>query len=185
MTYREKIQKEYPECVNEKFLGGCKGCPSIYGYKPAGSGCSPLGCAKCWDTVIPGTEEDEKYKNLTPDELRTVIKLLEGRVETKNAVIENWKRGCEGKNREIQELRARCAGYKMMARSSFGILSPSGCPGCNSKNGEIAQLALQVELEKSEKGVLMDRIKDLTKKLEEEKKEHAKHHGLLGYFYVE
>ena len=33
MTYREKLQKEHPGCINEYSLGGCDGCPYEYEYE--------------------------------------------------------------------------------------------------------------------------------------------------------
>ncbi len=32
MTYKERLQIEHPECIDEKEEGGCKGCPEDYGY---------------------------------------------------------------------------------------------------------------------------------------------------------
>lgn len=32
MTLKEKLMMEHPECVNDRYIGGCKGCPSKYGY---------------------------------------------------------------------------------------------------------------------------------------------------------
>ena len=32
MTYKERLQIEHPECIEEKEEGGCKGCPEDYGY---------------------------------------------------------------------------------------------------------------------------------------------------------
>lgn len=33
MTFREKLQQELPTFVNEKWWGGCNGCPDTYGYE--------------------------------------------------------------------------------------------------------------------------------------------------------
>lgn len=33
MTYREKLQREHPECVEDFYIGGCKNCPENYGYE--------------------------------------------------------------------------------------------------------------------------------------------------------
>ena len=84
MTYREKLQKEHPECVDECYYGGCSGCPNGYGYGPEsclGKAClgySKETCTKCWDTVIPGTE-DKQYENWTRDELMRLIRNYEVR----------------------------------------------------------------------------------------------------------
>lgn len=34
MTYREKLQQEHPEKVDDLWAGGCKGCPADYEYGP-------------------------------------------------------------------------------------------------------------------------------------------------------
>ena len=62
MTYREKLRKEHPECINEDLLGGCARCPSDYGYeKKKEEICkvSEKECRKCWDREIPGAEENK------------------------------------------------------------------------------------------------------------------------------
>ena len=58
MTYREKLQIEYPGYVGEEFIGGCKDCPGDYDYEEK-KPCFYIDekeCIKCWDRVIPGTE---------------------------------------------------------------------------------------------------------------------------------
>ena len=32
MTCREKLKKEHPDKVDDKYTGGCEGCPDTYGY---------------------------------------------------------------------------------------------------------------------------------------------------------
>ena len=65
MTYREKLMQEHPDCVNEKiYVGGCKGCPSRYGYESLSD--SPhvcIGedinqtCRECWGREMEDTDE--------------------------------------------------------------------------------------------------------------------------------
>ena len=60
MTYREKLQKEHPGCINEYSLGGCDGCPYEYEYEKKKEEICEVSdekCRKCWDREIPGTEE--------------------------------------------------------------------------------------------------------------------------------
>lgn len=67
MTYREKLQKEHPGCINEYSLGGCDGCPYEYEYEKKKEEICKVSdeeCRKCWDRVIPGTEE------MTKDDLK-------------------------------------------------------------------------------------------------------------------
>ena len=62
MTYREKLAKEHPEKIDDKEWGGCKGCPSSYGYEPL-LGCSEGGnenCTTCWDREIPEEKPADK-----------------------------------------------------------------------------------------------------------------------------
>ena len=62
MTFREKLAKEHPECVDESFDGGCKSCPHVYGYETRDESdkfCRSR-CVKCWDREIPETKEIEK-----------------------------------------------------------------------------------------------------------------------------
>lgn len=69
MTYRELLQKEHPERVDKKYMGGCFKCPCNYGYEAdnaKGQPClkhlSPPSnaiCTACWDREIPGSESLE------------------------------------------------------------------------------------------------------------------------------
>lgn len=56
MTFREKLAKEHPECVDERHTGGCHNCPRTYGYEILhdSDDCPEGGdCTKCWDREIP------------------------------------------------------------------------------------------------------------------------------------
>lgn len=63
MTFREKLAREHPECVNEVFIGGCKNCPCAYGYE-IGKFCTGAGdedkCRDCWDREMPMTPEEQE-----------------------------------------------------------------------------------------------------------------------------
>lgn len=60
MTCREKLAIEHPECVDPTCDGGCRGCPSQYGYINTNIICCGMPndekCTKCWDREIHGTE---------------------------------------------------------------------------------------------------------------------------------
>ena len=64
MTCREKLAMEHPEDVNEKWTGGCYGCPSDYGYRldtPENCDCfSEEICAACWDREVIRENETPK-----------------------------------------------------------------------------------------------------------------------------
>ena len=73
MTYREKLQKEHPEKVCSTSMGGCSGCPNVYGYCDFKETiCGKRGywnsdnkkCTECWDQEIP---EKKKIKRIPPD----------------------------------------------------------------------------------------------------------------------
>ena len=55
MTYREKLAMEHPEFVGANLIGGCKGCPTTYGYEPEeDASCKDWSsCTECWDREIP------------------------------------------------------------------------------------------------------------------------------------
>lgn len=60
MTFREKLQKEYPERTGDHWLGGCMGCPKDYGYedsRPSECNINLASCSRCWNRTIPGTEK--------------------------------------------------------------------------------------------------------------------------------
>lgn len=61
MTYKEKLQMDNPERVNESYGGGCYGCPEEYGYERGdfeGYGGIPEKnrCTRCWNREMEGTE---------------------------------------------------------------------------------------------------------------------------------
>lgn len=54
MTYREKLQKEHSEAVDERYWGGCCRCPYSWGYEdkqPCNSHdrIDDGECEKCWN----------------------------------------------------------------------------------------------------------------------------------------
>lgn len=77
MTCREKLAKERPECISDKYAGGCKFCPHHYEYLHKPYYCRGYSddetCAKCWNREIPGTEKSkpdiswEQIKELIDD----------------------------------------------------------------------------------------------------------------------
>lgn len=56
MTCKEKLAIEHPDCVDPGCNGGCKLCPSSYGYLDDDANlCHSSKCAECWNREIPGT----------------------------------------------------------------------------------------------------------------------------------
>ena len=66
MTCREKLQQEHPELVDDKWIGGCDGCPDEYGYLEVPDFCGghEKACTRCWDREIK-----EEKKKMTVEEL--------------------------------------------------------------------------------------------------------------------
>ena len=63
MTFRERLEKEHKVYIDEKYSGGCKGCPSDYGYETreqrpcSGEKVHKQDCTKCWNRkMAPPTE---------------------------------------------------------------------------------------------------------------------------------
>lgn len=63
MTYREKLAKEHPDKIDETKLGGCVGCPVLYGYEeePIPGFCQGITCQECWDREIPEEKPAPTY----------------------------------------------------------------------------------------------------------------------------
>lgn len=83
MTFREKLAMEHPDSVDPGYVGGCEGCPHGWGYeKYAFIDCGRAEpgknmCRKCWDRVIPGTENDEKENKTMENTKKTKAELIE------------------------------------------------------------------------------------------------------------
>lgn len=60
MTFRDKLQKQYPDAIAEKYLGGCMACPFHYGYEAEHTEefkdeyCRQRRCRDCWDREYIG-----------------------------------------------------------------------------------------------------------------------------------
>lgn len=73
MTFRELLQIEHPDKVDEKWAGGCYGCPCDFGYEPDGAKdrlCKAGGnwvdnCRRCWDRES-GREIFASYDDVDP-----------------------------------------------------------------------------------------------------------------------
>lgn len=73
MTYREKLVMEHPECVGDAYPGGCKGCPSTYGYEPEEDTYEDRSsCTACWNREIPNTKHEFEYSH-TGDPIAKVV----------------------------------------------------------------------------------------------------------------
>lgn len=55
-TFRDRLYREYPECVDDEYIAGCSGCPCDYEYEPKPKICDGVHehiCSACWDRLIP------------------------------------------------------------------------------------------------------------------------------------
>ena len=82
MTCREKLMLERPDLIDEEYLGGCFGCPSMRNYLPDPEVCgtrvmSDDDCRRCWDREIPGTENIEKENEVMTTTKKTKAELLD------------------------------------------------------------------------------------------------------------
>lgn len=104
MTFREKLTLEHPDCLNEDYGGGVRGCPSAYGYEERAEGpCFELGyqineagCTRCWDREIPESNAAEKVH----EEFKKVV----GGIKDSG----NRREFESGAVRDMQEGKGRC-----------------------------------------------------------------------------
>lgn len=109
LTFREKLKQEHPDYVGERWGGGCKSCPSSYGYEEkyhCGTGTyEEKKCTACWSRVIPEEKPKEKPLkfeigkqyigfNVKGDEL--VIKIT--RQDNKRSIIKYYYEIVRGKD---------------------------------------------------------------------------------------
>ena len=70
MTYREILQKAYPDRVDPGYIGGCKGCPGLYGLPSEPCSLIPTNatCSACWDRDAPeGWPQESKFTKFQPE----------------------------------------------------------------------------------------------------------------------
>lgn len=62
MTYRERLANVKPDCVDDRHIGGCLGCPHDHFDDAIKVKCDELNeenCRECWNREIPCTEDAE------------------------------------------------------------------------------------------------------------------------------
>lgn len=86
MTFREKLFQEKPDCVGADYVGGCDGCPAMYGYETreeSRENCDgemvadEKRCTACWDREMKA----EKKKDMKKKDLKSGMV-----AETRNGV---------------------------------------------------------------------------------------------------
>ncbi len=103
MTYKQKLQIEYPEYVDDIFWGGCRGCPSDCGYSnefALSTNCPHVqgvveGCFECWNREIPeesvervSEEESNPIDTTAPDVVNHPSHYENARFECIDVMIE-------------------------------------------------------------------------------------------------
>lgn len=72
MTYKEKLMIEHPDNLKPRYVGGCYGCPSDYGYFPDDEKPCHIDsrfknmrlsekCTLCWNREIPTVEKSKLH----------------------------------------------------------------------------------------------------------------------------
>lgn len=57
MTFKEKLKQEHSEFIGQEFCGGCRHCPSSYGYeKECPILCGIITCEECWNRKMEQKE---------------------------------------------------------------------------------------------------------------------------------
>lgn len=91
ITYREYMQENYPEDVEDSFFGGVRGCPNDIGLSGFKKGCPFISdegfCYKCWDQYMTEAEykkyvlkeEEEKEMGYKVGDIVKVAKPVGGR----------------------------------------------------------------------------------------------------------
>lgn len=103
MTFKEKLQIDYPELVDEE--GYCEDCPEDYGYE-GNSVCNNYlnACRECWDRIIPGTED----KEMTKDDLKDGMVCEQRNGELMlwlNGALRGMERWCSGTGDDLKSTR--------------------------------------------------------------------------------
>ena len=123
MTCREKLKIKHPYSVNAIYLGGCEGCPSVYGYLGFPGYCCDTSipknerCTMCWDREIPenksNNEMEENEMNETSNRTMTREDLY-NEINQKKKEIEYLKERIEklAKYEKYDASAAECETFK-------------------------------------------------------------------------
>lgn len=60
LTFRDKLRREHPSQVSPYYVGGCSGCPYLYGYEENPCNTQDISCEECWDREIPAQQDEKK-----------------------------------------------------------------------------------------------------------------------------
>lgn len=87
MTCREKLRIEHPERIQKWCVGGCVGCPHIYGYLPKPDRCDEIACTECWDREISGTEPGIDIQKRYNEQWERMAKIVEEAVQKRDRTV--------------------------------------------------------------------------------------------------
>ena len=97
MTFREKLFQEKPDCVGVDYVGGCNGCPAMYGYETWGESrencdgeevADEKRCRACWDREM----KEERKRDMKKENLEYGM-VAETRNGVRWLVLEKTERG--------------------------------------------------------------------------------------------
>ncbi len=102
MTFKEKLQIEHPDCIDESDT--CSMCPSCYGYESyddSEKNClsnDGKGCDYCWNREIPDEEKDGEHMKMntfSKSDLKDGM-VVEYRNGKRRLVLNNYMIGKDG-----------------------------------------------------------------------------------------
>lgn len=111
MTCREKLKIEHPILVNDKYTGGCNGCPHHYGYLPKCKGCT-ISCYECWDQEIPETEKQTNNNSRLINDLTKTIEKLRNELKETRMKLEEKDRCLTDNTKALLSMAERINKYE-------------------------------------------------------------------------
>lgn len=88
MTCREKLAMEHPDCLGNAWIGGCKGCPSDYGYMSMRDGCelNEKSCTRCWDRELSEAVGDVVHNAVT-EQWENIAQIIEDAMRKRDRTV--------------------------------------------------------------------------------------------------
>ena len=91
MTCREKLALEHAAYIGNEYPGGCRNCPSAYGYLDDPDYCGELdsrGCYECWNREIPETETVENIEEVNETMNNNTVTTKKTKAELLNEITD-------------------------------------------------------------------------------------------------
>ena len=109
MTFREYMEKNYPERVNSDAQGGVMGCPYHYGLERLTGACPYPDCYDCWNREMPKIDK-KPMSEITSDAAKVVEEVNESFDKPRTAIKDSGDRTefASGAVRDMHEGKGRC-----------------------------------------------------------------------------